>query len=47
MYMLPEPKMIKVRKGFLKTKVLKLENKCCDERIINALRFLNWGMEPT
>lgn len=43
MYLLPQPKMIKEKKGFLKTKVLKVENKCCDDRIINALRFFELG----
>ena len=43
MYLLPQPTIIKEKKGFLKTKVLKVENKCSDERIINALRFFEMG----
>ena len=43
MYLLPQPTMIKEKEGFLKTKVLKIDNKCSDERIINALRFFETG----
>lgn len=43
MFLLPYPKKINFTEGFLKSKVLKINNICSDERIEKALRFFKTG----
>jgi len=41
--LIPSPKKIEIREGFLKTKTIKIENMPTDERIVKALRWFSIG----